>query len=176
MRGLKEEGINFVSPTDSIGTSTPARRFFFHVMASLAETERVLSVERTRAGLQAARSEGRVGGWRRVMTEGKVEVTGKLLASGLPRQDVATDLGVSVATIVLTRSSVRPEFGQVRQLEDVESPRTQAIVASAQPITNPPKTISSTSNTVPVKAWRSRMAPRISMTAQTRATMTPVRT
>ena len=88
-----------MSLTDSIDTSTPAGPFFFHVMASLAETERVLSVERTRAGLQAARSKGRVGRRKKVMTKGKVEAAGKLLASGLPPQDVATDLGVSVATL-----------------------------------------------------------------------------
>lgn len=37
-------------------------RFFFHVMGVLAEIERELIVERTRAGLTAARAEGRVGG------------------------------------------------------------------------------------------------------------------
>lgn len=49
---FEAEGINFVRLTDSIDTSTPAGRFFFHVMASLAEIERELTVERTRAGLR----------------------------------------------------------------------------------------------------------------------------
>ena len=40
------------------------RRFFFHVMASLAQMERELILERTRAGLEAARCAGRVGGHR----------------------------------------------------------------------------------------------------------------
>lgn len=43
-------GGQFKSLTDSIDTGTPSGRFFFHVMASLAETERELIVERTRAG------------------------------------------------------------------------------------------------------------------------------
>jgi DNA invertase Pin-like site-specific DNA recombinase len=60
--------VNFRSLTDSIDTSTPAGRFFFHVMSALAEMERELIVERTRAGLAAAREQGR-GGRRRVMTE-----------------------------------------------------------------------------------------------------------
>ena len=38
------------SPTDGIDTTTPAGRFFFHVMASLAQMERELLAERTRAG------------------------------------------------------------------------------------------------------------------------------
>ena len=97
--GFEEEGINFMSLTDSIDTSTAAGRFFFHVMASLAEMERELTVERTRAGLETARARGRIGGRKRVMTDGKLEAARKLLASGLPPRDVASNLGVSVATL-----------------------------------------------------------------------------
>ncbi len=67
---LQDRGIHFRSLTDSIDTSTPAGRFFFHVMSALAEMERELIVERTRAGLAAAREQGRVGGRRRIMTGG----------------------------------------------------------------------------------------------------------
>ena len=49
----------FKSLTDSIDTGTPSGRFFFHVMASLAEMERDLIVERTRVGLDVARQLGR---------------------------------------------------------------------------------------------------------------------
>ena len=56
---LRERGINFRSLTDSIDTSTPMGRFFFHVMGALAEMERELIVERTKAGLEAARAQGR---------------------------------------------------------------------------------------------------------------------
>lgn len=55
---LRERGINFRSLTDAIDTSTPMGRFFFHVMGALAEMERELIVERTRAGLAAARAQG----------------------------------------------------------------------------------------------------------------------
>ena len=50
---LSKQGIQFKSLTDSIDTGTPSGRFFFHVMASLAEMERELIVERTRAGLKS---------------------------------------------------------------------------------------------------------------------------
>jgi DNA invertase Pin-like site-specific DNA recombinase len=96
---FEEEGINLVSLTDSIDTSTPAGRFFFHVMASLAEMERELAVERTRAGLRTARLKGRVGGRRRLMTESKVSAAQELLRSGRSPRDVAADLGVSLATL-----------------------------------------------------------------------------
>ncbi len=50
---LREIGINFRSLADSVDTSSPMGRFFFHVMGALAEMERELIVERTRAGLEA---------------------------------------------------------------------------------------------------------------------------
>ena len=59
---LHKQGVQFKSLTDAIDTGTPSGRFFFHVMASLAEMERELIVERTRAGLDVARKLGRKGG------------------------------------------------------------------------------------------------------------------
>jgi DNA invertase Pin-like site-specific DNA recombinase len=83
----------------AIDTSSPSRRFFFHVMASLAEIERELVIERIRAGLEVARQVGRTGGRKRKMTESKIESGRMLLASGVALGDVAKDLGVSVPTL-----------------------------------------------------------------------------
>ena len=96
---LANRRVQFRSLTDGIDTTTPAGRFFFHVMASLAEMERELIGERTRAGLSAARKRGRVGGRKRRMTAGKVESARQLLAGGMPPQDVARNLGVSIPTL-----------------------------------------------------------------------------
>lgn len=90
---LHKEGVQFKSLTDAIDTATPSGRFFFHVMASLAEMERELTVERTRAGLEVARQLGRKGGRKRLMTDSKIESAKKLLASGTPPRDVAKNLG-----------------------------------------------------------------------------------
>lgn len=76
---LQKQGIQFKSLTDAIDTSTPSGRFFFHIMASLAEMERELTVERTRAGLEVARQLGRKGGRKRQMTDSKIEPAKKLL-------------------------------------------------------------------------------------------------
>jgi WD40 repeat protein len=46
---MKSQHVHFKSLTDSIDTKTPVGRFFFHVMASLAQMEQELIVERTRA-------------------------------------------------------------------------------------------------------------------------------
>jgi DNA invertase Pin-like site-specific DNA recombinase len=78
---------------------TPAGRFFFHVMASLTQMERELLVERTRAGLVAAKKLGRVGGPKRRMTESKIQSGKTLLISGVSPQEVARNLGVSMPTI-----------------------------------------------------------------------------
>ena len=96
---LHRQGVQFKSLTDAIDTGTPSGRFFFHVMASLAEMERELTVERTRAGLELARQLGRKGGRKRQMTDSKIESAKKLLASGIPPRDVAKNLGVSVPTL-----------------------------------------------------------------------------
>jgi DNA invertase Pin-like site-specific DNA recombinase len=96
---LQERKIQFRSLTDGIDTTTPAGRFFFHIMASLAQMERELLAERTRAGLAAARRRGRLGGRKRRMTPGKVESARKLLKGGMPPRDVARNLGVSIPTL-----------------------------------------------------------------------------
>lgn len=96
---LHKQGVQFRSLTDSIDTGTASGRFFFHVMASLAEMERELTVERTRAGLEIARQLGRKGGRKRRMTDSKIESAKKLLSNGVPPKDVAKNLGVSVPTL-----------------------------------------------------------------------------
>ncbi|WP_394252846.1 recombinase family protein [Arthrobacter pityocampae] len=96
---LNDRGIGFVSLTDSIDTTTASGRFFFNVMALLAQMERELMIERTQAGLQAAREQGRVGGRKRIMTDSKIRAARKLLSQGIPPKEVATSLGVSVPTL-----------------------------------------------------------------------------
>jgi DNA invertase Pin-like site-specific DNA recombinase len=96
---LHQQDVQFKSLTDAIDTGTPSGRFFFHVMASLAEMERELTIERTRAGLEVARQLGRKGGRKRQMTDSKIKSAKKLLASGVSPRDVAGNLGVSVPTL-----------------------------------------------------------------------------
>lgn len=99
VESLRVKDIQFKSLTDSIDTSTPSGRFFFNVMASLAQMERELIVERTQAGLKAARELGRIGGRKRKMTNSKLESAKELLRQGKLPKDVAFDLGISVPTL-----------------------------------------------------------------------------
>jgi DNA invertase Pin-like site-specific DNA recombinase len=55
---LGENGIHFHSLTENIDTSSSGGRLLFHMIAALAEFERTLISERTRAGMAAARENG----------------------------------------------------------------------------------------------------------------------
>ena len=59
---LEAQGIGFKSLQENIDTTTSGGKLIFHIFGSLAEFERDLIRERTQAGLEAARSRGRVGG------------------------------------------------------------------------------------------------------------------
>ena len=96
---LHNNGMQFKSISDGIDTSTTAGKFFFHIMASLAEMERGLIVDRTQAGLAAARLKGRKGGRPRKMTARKIDSAKKLLIEGVSPTNVAEDLGISVPTL-----------------------------------------------------------------------------
>ncbi len=74
-------------------------RFFFHVMAALAEMERELIVERTRAGLAAARAKGRIGGRRPKFTDEQWREIGERMATGESRQSVSKTYGVGLSTL-----------------------------------------------------------------------------
>ena len=58
--GFKEQDVEFISIQDSINTATATGRFTFNIFASLAEFQREIISERTKAGLTAARSRGQV--------------------------------------------------------------------------------------------------------------------
>lgn len=96
---LEARGVHFRSLTEGIDTTMPAGRCFFHIMDSLSQMERELILERTRAGLAAARKLGRTGGRKRRMTDTKIKMARRLLTRGTPPRDVAQNLGVSVPTL-----------------------------------------------------------------------------
>ena len=60
--------------------------------------ERDLTIEQTRAGLDASRWQGRVGGRRRKMDDSKISVAKRLQQDGMPHREVAKNLGVSIPT------------------------------------------------------------------------------
>ena len=97
---LRLRGIGFRSLTESIDTTTAQGVLVFHMFSALAEFERSLIRERTRAGLAAARRVGRTGGRPRKLDDDDLEVARALLANpDIGVTQVAHRLGVSPATL-----------------------------------------------------------------------------
>lgn len=94
-----ERGINFVSLTEQIDTTTPMGRFVFTTWCALAQLERDIISENTKSGLAAARSRGRTGG-RPSAAPSKIETALKLYYSGdFSVQEIAELVGLSRGTI-----------------------------------------------------------------------------
>lgn len=75
---LEQQGIGFKSLQETIDTTTSSGKLIFHIFAALAEFERNLIRERTRAGLEAARTRGRQDGRPKILPENKRELVTKL--------------------------------------------------------------------------------------------------
>lgn len=97
--GLKERGCGFKSLTESIDTNTAGGELVFHVFGAMAQFERALGIERTRAGLAAAKQRGAKLGRKPLLTSGQVEHARKLIENGETPPAVARSLGVSRATL-----------------------------------------------------------------------------
>ena len=97
---LEKSGIGFKSITESIDTSTSGGRLIFHIFASLAEFERSIIRERTRAGLDAAKARGKTGGRPSKLSETDIQVAKTLLKNhDITVAEVAKKMGVSFATL-----------------------------------------------------------------------------
>lgn len=96
---LEKKGAGLRVITDKIDTSTAMGRFVLHILAALAEMERGLIVERTKAGLAAAKARGRVGGRRRTVTPEQEAQAIAMLRAGHDVPAVAEAIGVSTSLI-----------------------------------------------------------------------------
>ena len=92
-------GIHFRSLTEEINTSTPGGKLIFHIFAALAEFERGLIIERTRAGMKAARARGVRSGPKPKLSRLQIEHARKLIEDGQRREDVADLFKVSRVTL-----------------------------------------------------------------------------
>ncbi|QMU26597.1 recombinase family protein [Adhaeribacter radiodurans] len=98
---FQSRGVDFVSLQDGINTATSTGRFTFNIFASLAEFEREIIKERTKAGLVAAKARGRAGGRPSGLTPEAMEKarSAKVLSeSGKRAEEIAKILGISRAT------------------------------------------------------------------------------
>jgi DNA invertase Pin-like site-specific DNA recombinase len=91
--------VGFRSLTKASDTTTPAGRLQFHIFGALAEFEREIIRERTRAGLAAARARGRLGGRPSPVSAEKLAAAEAMRAREHSMRDIAAALGVSRATL-----------------------------------------------------------------------------
>ena len=96
---LKTDGIQFKCLSPAMDTTTSSGKLIFGIFATLAEFERDLIVERTKAGLEAAAARGRKGGRPPSMTPEKIEAAAEMLKKGDNVSQVARVLNVSRQSI-----------------------------------------------------------------------------
>lgn len=100
LEALGDRGVAFHSLTESIDTSTSGGRLVFHFMAALAEFERTLISERTRAGLASARSAGKRIGRQPLLSASQLHAAAVLRDEGHQSlTQIARDLGVHPRTL-----------------------------------------------------------------------------
>lgn len=97
---LEERGVGFRSIHEGIDTTTSTGKLVFHIFAALAEFERDLIVDRTKAGLAAARARGAKPGRKPALSSDQVKIVRSMYAEGEHTVDaIAKVVGVSRATI-----------------------------------------------------------------------------
>jgi DNA invertase Pin-like site-specific DNA recombinase len=101
----------------ALDTATPSGRLVFGLFAALAEFERALIAERTRAGLAAARARGRRGGRRFALTKAQVRLAAAAMKDpATSAQALAAELGIAPVTLyryVAPDGSLRPQGRRV---------------------------------------------------------------
>lgn len=110
MTELEGQGTGFQSVTEAIDTTTPGGKLVFHIFGALAEFERNLIRERTKAGLEAARARGRKGGRRKKLGEKQRKLSVELYRSKKhPIDEICRTVGISKPTLY---AYVREEDGR----------------------------------------------------------------
>lgn len=115
---LEQKGASFESLTEKIETGSAAGKLVFHVFAALAEFERNLIRERTRAGLVAARARGRAGGRKPKLSEAQIKEINQMVdAQKLPIGRIAELYGVSRTTIYKVAPRRESEAGEAQPVK-----------------------------------------------------------
>lgn len=108
LENFRSLGIEFVSLSEQVDTSTPTGKMIFTVLGAVAELERSLIAERVRAGLRNARAKGKKLGRPRLIPNPGV-IT-RLRAQGASWRAVGAALGISAATAYSTAAKGRLEI------------------------------------------------------------------
>ena len=143
MEQLGEAGAGFRSLTEAIDTTTPASRMMMQMVGAFAEFERAMLRERTQAGVDAARQQGRVGGRRPKLSPQQQSEIRKMVSEGEKTAAAARLFKVHPATVsrLLERDALHGQrigyvrvssFGQVAEnanssMSRFEKPPSQGV-------------------------------------------------
>jgi len=111
MERLAEAKAGFRSLTEAIDTTTPAGRMMMQMVGAFAEFERAMLRERTKAGLDAARAEGRIGGRRpKLSPQQQIEIRKMVTRGDKTAADAARLFKIHPATVsrLLARQAAPP--------------------------------------------------------------------
>jgi DNA invertase Pin-like site-specific DNA recombinase len=98
--GFAARDIGFRSLSEAIDTTTASGRLLFHVMGALAEFERALISERTRAGMAASRARGAQIGRPRKLSDEEISAADRLIEAGIVSlEELAASSGVAPVTL-----------------------------------------------------------------------------
>lgn len=130
---FKKKNIRIISLSDNVDTDTPTGKFFLSITGAFAELERNLIVERTQAGLQAAKERGvKLGRKKGISEERKVvlEAACTLYKDGeMTTPDICASLGISSATLYryleLYEIPKKNNPGRRKKITDFVPPRTK---------------------------------------------------
>lgn len=113
---LERRGIGFRSLNEAIDTTSAGGRLVFHVFGAMAEFERGVIRERTRAGLAAARARGRVGGRPRALNEADLIAARAMMRDPTISVDaIARRLGVAASTLYRHLPGGRSSFDAISE-------------------------------------------------------------
>ncbi len=121
---LRDRGVKFVSVTEFIDTTTPSGRANWQMIGVFAELERSMIIQRTRAGLAAAKERGARLGRPSKLTAEQVAMARRQLDSGEPPSMVVRGYGVSQSTLYLHLSrTTRNETAGTKQSKTSRLPK-----------------------------------------------------
>jgi len=108
---FKSQGIEFISYSEQMDTSTPTGKMIFTVLGAVAELERSLIIERVRAGVRNARAKGKRLG-RPTVSIDRARIA-SMRSGGASWRVISTELGISLGTLHRLCSKIPSELPSV---------------------------------------------------------------